>query len=130
MSNQSLVTAIDHCSVIVDDTQKALEFYCGILGLERDDSRPEMSYPGAWLNIGSGQGRGQIHLLELPNPDPVNGRPAHGGRDRHVALRVSDIDLIARSLEQNGFEFSMSKSGRKALFCRDHDGNAVELVQK
>ena len=89
-----------------------------------------MSYPGAWLNIGSGEGRGQIHLLELPNPDPVTGRPAHGGRDRHIALRVCDIDAIARLLKESGFEFSMSKSGRKALFCRDHDGNAVELVQK
>ena len=126
MSNQSLVTAIDHCSVIVHDTQKALEFYCGILGLELDHGRPEMPYAGAWLNAGGGQ----IHLLELPNPDPVTGRPAHGGRDRHVALRVSDIDAIASLLEQNGFEYSMSKSGRKALFCRDRDGNAVELVQK
>jgi glyoxylase I family protein len=130
MSNQSLVTAIDHCSVIVADTQKALEFYCGILGLELDDSRPEMSYPGAWLNIGSGIGRGQIHLLELPNPDPVSGRPAHGGRDRHMALRVTDIDTLAARLDQNDVEFSMSKSGRKALFCRDRDGNALELVQK
>ena len=54
MPNQSLVTSIDHCSVIVSDTSRALEFYCGVLGLEFDDSRPEMVYPGAWLNVGSG----------------------------------------------------------------------------
>jgi hypothetical protein len=27
-----------------------------------------------------------IHLMELPNPDPLEGRPAHGGRDRHTCV--------------------------------------------
>ena len=28
----------------------------------------------------------QIHLMQLPNPDPTTGRPAHGGRDRHTGV--------------------------------------------
>jgi glyoxylase I family protein len=84
-----------------------------------------MAFRGAWLDIGPQQ----IHLLELPNPDPVSGRPAHGGRDRHVALRISDLDAVAARLEALGIAYSVSRSGRRALFCRDPDANAVELIE-
>jgi glyoxylase I family protein len=121
-----LITRIDHASLIVASTDKALRFYCGILGLELDPSRPDLGYPGAWLNVG----HGQIHLLELPNLDPVDNRPAHGGRDRHLALVVSDLDTLITRLENADITVSKSKSGRKAAFCRDYDGNALELVEK
>ena len=119
------INQILHSSVIVKDTQMALEFYQGVLGLAADNSRPDLGYPGAWLNVGSQQ----IHLLELPNPDPVTGRPQHGGRDRHVALAVNNIDALQDKLEQAGLEFTRSKSGRKALFTRDPDGNALEFIE-
>lgn len=124
--NKPLVSAIDHCSLIVANTIKALDFYKDILGLEIDDSRPDLGYPGAWLQIANGQ----IHLLELPNPDPVDNRPEHGGRDRHLALQVSDLATVIQRLEKAGIDYSKSKSGRAALFCRDLDGNAIELVEK
>ena len=124
--DKPLVSAIDHCSLIVADTGKALEFYKGILGLEVDDSRPDLGYPGAWLQMANGQ----IHLLELPNPDSAENRPEHGGRDRHLALQVSDLTMIIAKLEDKGIMYSRSKSGRAALFCRDFDANAIELVEK
>ena len=124
--NKPIVSAIDHCSLIVAETVKALEFYRDILGLEVDASRPDLGYPGAWLQIANGQ----IHLLEVPNPDPVDERPEHGGRDRHLALQVSDLVLVIQRLEKAGIAYSKSKSGRAALFCRDYDANAIELVEK
>ena len=80
---------------------------------------------GAWLWIGDQQ----IHLLELPNPDPVEGRPAHGGRDRHLALTIDDLDALARVLDAAGIGYTRSRSGRRALFFRDPDGNALELIE-
>jgi glyoxylase I family protein len=121
-----LVKSLDHCSLIVANTSKALEFYEGILGLEVDESRPDIGYPGAWLQVGSSQ----IHLLEVPDPYASINRPEHGGRDNHVAFQVSDLDEIIRRLQAAGIAYSKSKSGRMALFCRDFDGNAVELVEK
>ena len=112
--------------MIVQDTEQALAFYVGILGLEQELSRPDLGYPGAWLNVGDGQ----IHLLELPNPDPITGRPKHGGRDRHLALTISNLSVLQASLEQAGIGFTLSKSGRKALFCRDYDGNALEFIEQ
>lgn len=114
-----------HAGLLVNDTARALDFYRGALGLKVDSARPDLGYPGAWLWVG----RQQIHLLELPNPDPTEGRPAHGGRDRHLALAISDIAAIRRALETAGIGYTVSKSGRKALFCRDPDGNALEFIE-
>ena len=117
--------AIQHVSVIVADTKRALLFYRDVLGLAVDPQRPDLGYPGAWLTIGEQQ----IHLLELPNPDPVTGRPAHGGRDRHCALTLRDLDALRRQLDAAGIPYTLSKSGRRALFCRDPDSNALEFIE-
>ncbi|UCB56076.1 MAG: VOC family protein [Thiotrichales bacterium] len=121
-----LVDGIDHVSVLVADTNRALEFYRDVLGMDVDDKRPELAYPGAFLNLGDGR---QIHLIELPNPDPLDGRPAHGGRDRHTALRIHSLDQMIARLEAAKIAYTLSSSGRRALFCRDFDGNAYELVE-
>jgi glyoxylase I family protein len=122
----ALVSGMHHVSLLVADTGRALGFYRDLLGLPVSGERPGMSFPGAWLQIGPQQ----IHLLELPNPDPTSGRPAHGGRDRHVALTVTDLDALTTRLDGAGIPYSLSRSGRRALFCRDPDGNAVELIEQ
>lgn len=115
---------LKHVSVLVSDLQQSLDFYHGLLGLDIDSSRPDLGYPGAWLNIG----QQQIHLLQLPNPDPVSERPAHGGRDRHIAMAATNYDGFRKKLDDSGINYTTSKSGRQALFLRDPDGNAVEII--
>lgn len=117
------ILAIHHLSLLVADTERALEFYRDLLGLPVIE-RPELGFPGAWLAIGDKQ----LHLLELSNPDPQEGRPAHVGRDRHLALRVEGLEQLEGRLIEAGIPFSRSKSGRNAIFCRDPDGNGVELI--
>jgi len=119
------ISQFHHASLIVNDTGVSLRFYCDVLGLKQEQGRPDLGYPGAWLKIGDQQ----IHLLELPNPDPVDNRPQHGGRDRHLAFRIDDLSGLVEILERSSIEFTLSKSGRKALFCRDPDGNALEFIQ-
>ncbi len=120
------VLSIHHVSLVVADTAKSLEFYTQVLGLQVCNDRPDLGFNGAWLSIGDQQ----IHLLEVPNPDPVEGRPVHGGRDRHLALSVDRLADYEQALQQRGLHYTLSRSGRAALFCRDPDGNGVELVQK
>ena len=116
---------IHHASILVRDTERALAFYQDILGIRIDPKRPELGYRGAWLQIGPAQ----IHLLELPNPDPVHGRPDHPGRDRHVALMITELAPLQAALKRARIPYSLSRSGRKALFCRDPDGNGLEFIQ-
>ena len=123
MSN---IHALHHVSVLVSDTQRALQFYRDLLGLSTDDSRPVMDYPGAWLDVGAQQ----IHLIELPQNMATGPAVAHGGRDRHLALQVADLEPLLASLEAGGVDYTLSRSGRRALFCRDPDGNAIELVEQ
>ena len=120
------IESIAHVSLLVADTARAVDFYAGVLGLGVVRERPDLGFPGAWLAVGERQ----IHLLELPNPDPLEGRPAHGGRDRHVAFYVSDLAGLALKLDQAGIGYSRSRSGRQALFCRDPDGNALEFIEQ
>ena len=120
--------SLHHASVIVSDTEKALKFYHQVLGLKQIE-RPPLPFPGAWLQVGESDSQ-QIHLLELENPDPTTGRPEHGGRDRHVALTVASLTPILETLESNHVHYTLSKSGRRALFCRDPEGNAVEIIEQ
>jgi len=124
--SKKIILKLHHASLIVKDLNIALAFYQQVLGLETDDSRPELGYPGAWLIL---PGQQQIHLMELDDPDKNSKRPEHGGRDHHVAFAVSSIEKISKSLEKLEIPFTKSKSGRKALFCRDPDGNALEFIK-
>lgn len=119
------VVALNHVSLVVSDTARALEFYHGLLGLPVDSSRPDLGFPGAFLDVGSAQ----IHLLELAHPALQDAAAGHGGRDWHVALDVLDLDVVVQALDEAGIAYTRSRSGRRALFCRDPDGNAVELVE-
>lgn len=118
------IVALLHAAFLVSDLERARAFYEGILGLTPSPARPVMDFPGVWYDIGAAQ----LHLLVLPNPDPVTGRPAHGGRDRHVALGVADWEGLRQVLDRSGIAYSLSRSGRRALFVRDPDGNTLELI--
>lgn len=119
------MVGINHASVLVGNVDRSLCFYRDLLGMAVDSSRPGGRFPGAWLTVGSQQ----LHLLELPNPDPVDGRPEHAGRDRHTAFTVCGLDEVESLLDNAGIDFTRSHSGRRAIFCRDPDGNGVELIE-
>ena len=115
---------LHHSSLMISDLEASIQFYTQIVGLQQID-RPDLGFPGAWFQLGENQ---QLHILKLPNMDSTSGRPEHGGRDRHVALTVDNFDAVRESLEKNKIFYSMSKSGRKALFFRDPDANAIEII--
>ena len=115
---------LHHSSLMITDLDTAIKFYTEVLGLQRME-RPDLGFPGAWFALGENQ---QLHIIKLPNMDPTTGRPEHGGRDRHVALTVDNFDVVRASLDAQNVFYSMSKSGRKALFVRDPDANAIEII--
>lgn len=124
MSSVNQYSGLHHVSLLVSDLPRASDFYLRVLGLEQDHSRPEMAFSGIWLNIGSQQ----IHLINLDKTIAGTGTE-HPGRDAHLAIIVNNINKIEQALKREEVAFHMSKSGRKALFCRDHDGNALEFIE-
>ena len=119
------ITALLHASLLIADVERARAFYEGVLGLKPDPARPDLGFAGVWYTLGAAQ----IHLIAQPNPDPVAGRPEHGGRDRHTALGVRGWTELAARLTAAGVPHTLSRSGRRALFVRDPDNNALELVE-
>ncbi|MBK8568827.1 MAG: VOC family protein [Nitrosomonadales bacterium] len=120
------ITRLLHATFLVEDLDRARIFYENVLGLVPDGMRPEMSFPGVWYNVGIHQ---QIHLMQLPNPEANLQRPAHGGRDRHIALAVNDLSTLIQKLDSATVSYTVSMSGRPALFCRDPDDNALEFIE-
>ncbi|KAF0192732.1 MAG: glyoxylase I family protein [Gammaproteobacteria bacterium] len=118
------IRSVHHVSLVVADTARSLRFYRDLLGL-LPVPRPDLGFPGAWLEV-NGQ---RIHLLEVTNVDPVDCRPERSGRDRHVAFLVDGLSEIAMRLHDAGVTVTHSRSGRKAIFCRDPDGNGIELIE-
>lgn len=138
------IHGVHHVALLCESLETSLAFYRDILGmtqryclntitttppgLEVNPDRPDskLPYRGAWLWIGPEM----IHLMELPNPDPLDNRPPHGGRDRHFCIGVESIDPIEKRLKEAGVEYTRSMSGRAAIFFRDPDSNCLECVEQ
>nr|XP_010915204.1 uncharacterized protein LOC105040397 isoform X1 [Elaeis guineensis] len=121
------VFSIHHVGLLCENLEKSLAFYKDLLGLKINEARPheKLPYRGAWLWVGSEM----IHLMELPNPDPLTGRPEHGGRDRHACIAIRDVSKLKAIFDRAGIRYTLSRSGRPAIFTRDPDGNALEFTQ-
>lgn len=119
------ISRLLHATILVADLEKARGFYEQTLGFMHSTSRPEMSFAGVWYDLGLQQ----LHLMQLPNPEAGLQRPPNGGRDRHIAFAVDDLSALMAQLEQAGIPYNLSKSGRRAIFCRDPDDNALEFVE-
>lgn len=120
-----MILGIHHATFLTADLGRSRAFYEGALELSPDPNRPQLGFDGVWYDVAPNQ---QIHLMLLPNPEAGLQRPSHGGCDRHVALAVGDLDALRLRLDEAGVSYTLSRSGRSALFCRDPDGNALEFV--
>ncbi|KAK6147683.1 hypothetical protein DH2020_018595 [Rehmannia glutinosa] len=121
------VVGVHHVGILCENLERSLHFYQNILGLSINEARPhdKLPYRGAWLWVGAEM----IHLMELPNPDPLTGRPEHGGRDRHACIAIRDVSKLKDILDKAGIPYTLSRSGRPAIFTRDPDANALEFTQ-
>ena len=120
------VAGYSHVTVMVDDLDAALDFYCGVLGFETL-RRPEQFGPGAWLQ----KGTAQIHI------GVVGEMPPKGTGLPHLALLVPApvFDATMDALTARGVPFLMGPNARedfgrpvRAAFIQDPAGNAIELT--
>jgi glyoxylase I family protein len=107
---------VHHVSINVTDTEEAVAFYTGVLGLTRRDDRPDFGFGGAWLDLGDQQ----LHLIEVPVPDDLG---------QHFAVRVDDVDAAVAHVRSHGVTVSDPSpvgTSRQA-FLHDPSGNRIEL---
>jgi catechol 2,3-dioxygenase-like lactoylglutathione lyase family enzyme len=118
------IKGLDHVVLRVADLERALGFYCGVLGC-REERRVE--------SINLVQLRAGASLIDLV---PAQGTPdpKRGNMD-HFALRIEPFDLAAlrAHLESHGVVVGEAATRYGAegqgpsLYITDPDGNTVEL---
>jgi len=119
------VMRLHHVAIIVGDLDRSSRFYEGVLGL-RLDPRPDLGFPGFFYALGNGQ---QLHLMQIDDPYDGCEKPSHGGRDHHFALTTDNLESLIDRLDAQSIIYTKSRSGRAAIFFRDPDGNAIEVIQ-
>ncbi len=123
-----------HTMVRVGDLDRALEFYCGGLGLEevsRIDNpagRFTLVFLAAPEDVSAARDR-RAPMVELTfNWDP---EVYAGGRNfGHLAYQVDDIYQICQRLADAGVTINRPPRDGHMAFVRSPDGVSVELLQK
>jgi len=119
-------TRIGHVHLKVADLERALSFYCGVLGFELTQRRGDQA---AFVSAG-----GYHHHIGLNTWESAGGSPPPPGSTGlyHVAIcyptRAALADALRRVLAA-GIELDgASDHGvSEALYLRDYDDNGVEL---
>lgn len=125
-----MLTNLAHVALIVTDMEKSLDFYCGLLGLQKafeianDEDQPWIVY----LKIGNGQ---FIELFYHANgPSVPNG--GHAGY-HHFCFASDDIFAFAGLLHRRGLYLdkqpALGKDGNYQLWIKDPDGVDIEIMQ-
>ena len=152
-----MIRGIDHLNIVVGDMERALAFYCGVLGFAKTK---EARLEGEWIErivglrgvkahavfIVSPGGEPRIELLKYETPAGAsvaeNSRANTRGL-RHFALRVDDIAAVTARLRAAGVEvwgeptrvpggvvkFDEGGGGKTLVYFLDPDGVIVELAQ-
>lgn len=110
----------NHIGVVVRNLEKCKWFYGSLLGLQTIP-RPPFNFPGHWYQVGANC---QLHLMvyEEDIPDTM----------RHIALEAANFEEVVQELRANGVEIvdgpGKRMDGSDYLFCKDPDGNRVEIT--
>lgn len=117
---------IGHVHLKVSDLERALEFYCGVLGFQLTQ---RYGTQAAFVSAG-----GYHHHLGLNTWDSRGGQPPPPGTTGlyHVALlypdRQSLADAVRRLIRhQITFDGASDHGVSEAVYLRDPDGNGLEL---
>jgi catechol 2,3-dioxygenase-like lactoylglutathione lyase family enzyme len=134
--------------LVVQDMERCLAFYCGVLGLtiraEAAETGPFIDYllqlRGVRVHtakLAAAEGPTLLELLEFhePNADRRREISVKTLGLTHVALTVVDLDALAPLLVEAGATFvgqpRISADGKvKAAYFRDIEGNFLELVEE
>jgi predicted enzyme related to lactoylglutathione lyase len=119
MASPVNVTGVDFLTVFVTDYPRALEFYCGLLGLEHSVDYGKI--PAGEVEAGD---------LTLQITDAASVGQEFSPRRHPLALQVDDVEATRAELESKGVEFhaeTIDSGVCRMAFFSDPDGNALML---
>lgn len=113
---------IHHCSIAVQNLERAAMFYRDVLGLT-EIVIPSTFKPAGlnvrWFHLGSQQ----IHLVLEDK--------THLPSQRHIALQVDNAQAARLALKEKGINIQETVliPGADRFFITDPDGNRIEIVE-
>jgi lactoylglutathione lyase len=121
--------APDYVVLLVDDLDRALQFYCELLGL------PLGHRSGPFAQLATGLTR--VSLYERPAMAETLGRelqaPALDAPGFELGFKVDDCDAVYGELVSSGATPAVPPTdrpwGQRTAYVRDPDGHLVELAQ-
>jgi len=138
--------ALRHIGIVVDDPEKTLCFYRDVLGLK---TKREMVEAGKYIDNLSDLKGVKVKTIKMSADDGnliellyYGSHPRKSiNRDicdigySHIAFTVENLDYEYKRLKEKGIKFNcipqISPDGKaKVVFCRDPEGNLIELVEE
>jgi catechol 2,3-dioxygenase-like lactoylglutathione lyase family enzyme len=115
-------TGINHVSIPCRDLDESERFYSEAFGVERIPS-PVFRRPVRWLKLG----KHQLHLMELPDEEPLEGQ--------HFGFDVDDFEAVFLKLRELGALDDDTHThpvwelpdGSVQMYARDPAGNLIEI---
>jgi lactoylglutathione lyase len=120
-----------HTMLHVSDMDRAVAFYCGLLGMTVQVSRenPETQHRNVFLGYGPYDTTPQVEFVSYG----VGRHYERGDAFGHLAIGVDDIVAFCDRLRATGAVISREPksvpSGAKIAFIRDPDGYEIELIE-
>ena len=120
-------------SIMVDDQQKALNFYTDVLGFRKHHDIPMGEY--RWLTVVSQEGPDDIELLLEPNANPAGRAFQQAMFEQKIPVAIfesADLASEAARLKSLGVVFTIDPTDiGPAHMARFDDtcGNLIQLVQ-
>ncbi len=137
-----MIHGVHHPALSVPDMEKALAFYCGVLGfevvMEADLPAGLMEVPFAVNAAGCkvrmvAKGATCIELFEFEHAEPGDPkRPVSRHGITHIALASDDVPGDYDTLRAAGVEFNTPPQGESPqqwCYGRDPFGNVLELLE-
>jgi len=124
----TLLRRLDHVAVLVRDTEVALRFYSGHLGLEVHSSE-EIPVPHVRLTY-LDAGNAFIQLVEPLDPDGalVDWLDEHGQGLHHVCFGVDDVATAVAELSDDGAPITLGQGrGRVSGFVTTDGSHGVRI---
>ncbi len=123
------LTAPDYVILIVEDLDRALEFYTGVLGLKlghRSGDYAQLDTGVTRLALYSRSAMAQT--LGMPLETPSANAPGF-----EIGFKVDDVDAAVIELVAHGAALAMAPTdrfwGQRTAYVRDPDGHLIELAQ-
>jgi catechol 2,3-dioxygenase-like lactoylglutathione lyase family enzyme len=142
-----MINNLRHVGLVVANLDSALAFWCNVMGFkivaQAEESGPHVDkmlgmesvlLNTVKLSIGNNGSLELLHFKSHKDSSRWNGKPYTTGYT-HIALTVSNIDVLMRRLTEHGVKFpsppQFSPDGRvKVIYASCPDGTLVELVEE